>query len=81
MSEGSQPKAARKSSERPLSGSFKLAFFSVLTLTGLSFVAILILAIWGDPKSEVVRSQIETFSTTWKMGFVAIIGLIGGKAL
>jgi hypothetical protein len=39
------------------------------------------LAIWADPTKDATKSLLETCSTTWKMGFSAIIELIGGKAL
>ena len=60
---------------------FKLVFLTVLGLTILSLAASFGLAVWADPTKDATRSLMETCSTTWKMGFSAIIGLIGGKAL
>jgi hypothetical protein len=55
-------------------------FLTVLLLTLVSLGVSVYLAIRPDPSEEVKR-LIETCSTTWKLGFGAIVGLIGGKAL
>jgi hypothetical protein len=34
-----------------------------------------------DTPSDLAKTLFETTSTTWKMGFGAILGLIGGKAI
>jgi hypothetical protein len=60
---------------------FRLVFFTVLGQTVLSLAASFGLAIWADPTKDATKSLLETCSTTWKMGFSAIIELIGGKAL
>jgi len=60
---------------------FKMIFLSVLSLTILSFVATIALAVFVNNPSTAVQGAIETCSTTFKMGFGAIVGLIGGKAL
>jgi hypothetical protein len=57
-----------------------MVFLSVLVLTLLSFVASLILVL-APNQTEEVKRLLETFSTTWKLGFGAIVGLIGGQAL
>lgn len=63
-----------------LSPAFKLAVAIVTGLTVLSLAASIFLAL--DPrKSEQINGLIETCSTTYKMGFGALVGLIGGKAL
>jgi uncharacterized membrane protein YczE len=65
-----------------LTPAFKLVFCSVLGLTVLSLGVSVYLAIAYSPApSEEIKRLIETCSTTWKMGFGAIVGLIGGKAL
>ncbi len=64
-----------------LSPGFKLVFLSVLTLPLLSLAVVIFLAISQHDPSEQVKGLIETCSTTFKMGFGAIVGLIGGKAL
>ncbi len=63
-----------------LTPAFKLIFISVLCLTVLSLVGCFVLVLTAkDPPSDAVKGLIETCSTTWKMGFGAVIGLIGGK--
>ena len=58
---------------------FKLIFFSVLGLTALSLgVNVSLVFSFSNPSQE-VKSLIETCSTTWKLGFGALLGLIGGK--
>jgi hypothetical protein len=63
-----------------LSPIFKKIFNSVLVLTILSLVVSLALVIFPTQTDDVKR-LIETCSTTFKMGFGAVVGLIGGKAL
>lgn len=60
---------------------FKLIFLSVLSLTILSLIVTIVLAVFVKSPSPAVQGTIETCSTTYKMGFGAIVGLIGGKAL
>jgi hypothetical protein len=63
-----------------LTPAFKLIFFSVLGLTILSLVGNF-LAVLVPNQTEEVKRLAETCSTTWKLGFGAIVGLIGGKVL
>jgi hypothetical protein len=64
----------------PLSPAFKLVVLIVTGLTVLSLAVSIFLAL--DPnKSDQINGLIETCSTTYKLGFGAIVGLIGGKAL
>jgi hypothetical protein len=58
---------------------FKVIFSTVVALTVLALVLTVLLAIFGD-SSDQVKAAAETCSTTYKMGFGAIVGLIGGKA-
>lgn len=69
-----------KKNEVTVSPTFKLVLFIALGLTLLSLLTSILLAIIATP-SEDTKRLIETCSTTYKMGFGAIIGLIGGKAL
>ncbi len=60
---------------------FTQIFYGALALTILS----LIVYVWAimeylSPTQE-IKGLIETCSTTWKMGFGAIVGLLGGKAM
>ena len=60
---------------------FLVVFLSVLGLTVLSLVLGTFLATAVVQPSEEIKRLIETCSTTWKLGFGAIVGLIGGRAL
>jgi hypothetical protein len=60
---------------------FKLVFLCMIGLTLLSLAVTLFLLIRFNAPSEDVKRFIETCSTTWKMGFGAVVGLFGGKAL
>ena len=67
-------------SQVKLTPAFTLIFFSVLGLTILSLIVSIYLVQLPN-QSEEVKRLAETCSTTWKLGFGAIVGLIGGKAL
>jgi len=58
---------------------FKLIFLSVMSLTVLSLAVNVYLLFSFPTPSEEAKRLIETCSTTWKLGFGAILGLIGGK--
>jgi hypothetical protein len=62
-----------------LGKSFKLVFLTVVLLTVVSLAVSLCLVTRFETPNEQVKGLMETMSTTWKMGFGAIIGLIGGK--
>lgn len=47
-------------------------------LTVLALILNVLLAMFGDG-SEQVQAAAEACSTTYKMGFGAIVGLIGGR--
>ncbi|MCH8094592.1 MAG: hypothetical protein IH953_08355 [Chloroflexi bacterium] len=59
---------------------FKMAVIIILILTLFSGLVSIYLATTLDPSDSTDR-LIETFTTTWKMGFATLAGLIGGKAL
>ncbi len=61
-----------------LTARFKLIFSTVVALTLLALIVNVLLAIFGS-ESEQVKAAAETCSTTYKMGFGAIVGLMGGK--
>jgi hypothetical protein len=64
---------------RSLTPLFKLVFITVLALTVVAFIASVVLSFVDseDRASEVVQAAL----TAWQMGFGAIVGLLGGKAL
>lgn len=59
---------------------FKLIFSTVAALTVLALVLNVLLAAFGGD-SEQVKAAAEACSTTYKMGFGAIVGLIGGRVV
>jgi len=63
-----------------LTPAFKLVFLSVLSITVLSIVLSCPLALLGAASPE-KSALLQACLTTWKLGFGAIIGLLGGKAL
>ncbi|MDP9799008.1 hypothetical protein J2S43_007520 [Catenuloplanes nepalensis] len=63
-----------------LSPRFKLIFSTVTVLTMLSLILSVLLAVFGG-ETEQVRAAAEACSTTYKMGFGAIVGLVGAKVM
>jgi hypothetical protein len=63
----------------PLTPAFKLVFLAVLALTVLSLVGAIFLALAIKDPTDSQKSVIETVTTTYKIGFGAIAGLVGGK--
>jgi hypothetical protein len=62
----------------PESSRFRLIFFAVVGLTVLALVVNVLLSVLPDDSPQ-VAAVAETCSTTYKMGFGAIVGLIGGR--
>ncbi|MGQ5592815.1 hypothetical protein ACUJ8N_11315 [Streptomyces sp. ESR1.13] len=58
---------------------FKLIFWTVVALTVLSLILNVVLSLLAGDSAQVTAAS-EACSTTFKMGFGAIVGLIGGKA-
>ena len=68
-----------------LTPAFKLVYLSVLGLTLLSMMIACPIAMLRPPSQNPQNLQLnvifETCITTFKLGFGAMIGLLGGKAL
>jgi hypothetical protein len=65
-----------------LTPTFKLVFLSLLGITVLSIIVSCPLAITMGPNpSDTKKALFDACLTTWKLGFGAIIGLLGGKAM
>ena len=60
---------------------FKVSLICVAGFTFLALLANIALAVFVANPSDEVKALIDTVSTTYKMGFGALVGLIGGKAL
>jgi hypothetical protein len=81
MGNGSVPGSGPEPSPKiTLSPAFKLVVTIVTGLTILSLGVSIFLALYQQ-KSEQINQLLETCSTTYKLGFGALVGLIGGKAL
>lgn len=74
------PQQAVRANTRTIMPVFWPTFLTVSGLTVLSLAVSVYLAVVPQ-QSEEVKRLIETCSTTWKLGFGALVGLIGGKAL
>lgn len=59
---------------------FELVFLTVLGLTLIFLVVSVVLAVWAPPTAQ-VANIIDSCSSMYKLGFGAIVGLIGGKKL
>ena len=61
---------------------FNWAYLGVLGLTLLSLAtSIALILVFGQDLPSYAEALLETCSTTWKMGFGAFVGLLGGKNL
>jgi hypothetical protein len=65
-----------------LSPAFKVILLCVMALTILFLGSNFYLAVaFAHPTPEDIRNLGEKCATAWQMGFGAIVGLIGGKAV
>lgn len=73
-------RSPRRWSPTKIAPAFVITFFSSLFLTVLS-LGVSVYLVGVQPATEETKSLLATCSTTWKMGFGVIVGLIGGKTL
>ena len=72
------PRRASDTAPGQLTPRFKLTYSTVVALTLLALALNVLLALVGDD-SDQIRSATEVCSTTYKMGFGAIVGLIAQR--
>lgn len=64
-----------------ISPMFKMVFLGVLGLTVVLLLVNVALAVMLNNPSEAETDLTQTVQTGWQVGFSAVVGLIGGKAL
>ncbi|CAM5666899.1 hypothetical protein SVIOM342S_06202 [Streptomyces violaceorubidus] len=64
-----------------VSAHFKLVFISVTVITVLTLAASLYIGIFVEKPTEAAKSAMDTCSTLANLGFGAMVGLLGGKAV
>ncbi|MFI5973797.1 hypothetical protein [Streptomyces sp. NPDC051452] len=60
---------------------FKLVFICVTVITVLALAASLYIGIFVEKPTEAAKSAMNTCSTLANLGFGAMVGLLGGKAV
>jgi hypothetical protein len=60
---------------------FKLVFIGVMVITVLTLAANLYIGIFVEKPTEAAKSAMATCSTLANLGFGAMVGLLGGKAV
>lgn len=60
---------------------FKLVFISVAVITLLTLMASLYIGIFVEKPTDAAKSAMDTCSTLANLGFGAMVGLLGGKAV
>ena len=69
-----------RTSSVALDPAFKIVLLIVTLLTGMAFLVMVILAFTGTPNAA-SKDLFGVCSDAFKVGFGAIVGLLGGKAL
>lgn len=64
---------------RELSPAFKIVLLVVVVFTALSFLGSLALALAEE--TDTTKQVLEMTLTTFKLGFGALVGLLGGKTI
>ncbi|MBZ6106375.1 hypothetical protein KVH20_28805 [Streptomyces olivaceus] len=73
--------AAQPADVATVSQHFRLVFFGVLAITLLTLGASLYIGIFIAKPTEAAKSAMDTCSTLSQLGFGAMVGLLGGKAV
>jgi hypothetical protein len=60
---------------------FKLVFLCVTVITVLTLMASLYIGIFVEKPTEAAKSAMNTCATLANLGFGAMVGLLGGKAV
>lgn len=60
---------------------FKMVFLCVMVITLLTLTASLYIAIFIQKPTEAAKSAMDTCSNLASLGFGAMVGLLGGKAV
>ncbi|WP_086564719.1 hypothetical protein [Streptomyces africanus] len=60
---------------------FKLVFLCVTVITVLTLAASLYIGIFVEKPTDAAKSAMDTCSTLANLGFGAMVGLLGGKAV
>ncbi|MFD7390531.1 hypothetical protein ACFV46_18875 [Streptomyces sp. NPDC059852] len=77
----SPPPATDTAAVTTVSAHFKLVFISVTVITVLTLAASLYIGIFVEKPTEAAKSAMDTCSTLANLGFGAMVGLLGGKAV
>ncbi|MFH9808878.1 hypothetical protein ACH4NO_10465 [Streptomyces olivaceus] len=64
-----------------VSSHFKMVFIAVVVITVGALAANLYIAIFVPKPTEAAKSAMDTCATIANLGFGAIVGLLGGKAV
>lgn len=64
-----------------VSSHFKMVFIAVVAITVGALAANLYIAIFVEKPTEAAKSAMDSCSTIANLGFGAIVGLLGGKAV
>lgn len=79
QSDGVGHRRDRRENEPRPAGHFGLVFVTVVGLTLIALLLSVLLALAGGDSEQAARAA-EACTTTYKMGFGAIVGLLGGRA-
>lgn len=75
-----RPHEDRWDDDDPSTSPFRLVFGVAAALSTVCLILNVVLALAVNDPSVQVQDLLTTVSTGWKIGFGAIVGLLGGKA-